>query len=215
MVIVAAVRSRSAVLAFGIALGNGRCHQRPDGALGFAISSFPIKAIVLPFITEDFLGVLVVLCGVVFLFRRHQLLANANGRHFIPANSPVQNFFLACLGVEIPRIAFVHERYGRGPILRADIQGSGSIRFFHQTVHFLIFLHEVSAALGVLGFVSRGDDLLPVWSEDIQHRAFVVTLHCRDQCVARVFRRWKCFLARLLRHGMDGKPPRQEDNDRG
>src|ERR1035441_3273463 len=60
-------------------LGNGRCHQRPDGALRFARSRFPIKAIVLPFITEDFLGVLLVLRGV-FLLRRHQFLANANSR---------------------------------------------------------------------------------------------------------------------------------------
>jgi hypothetical protein len=67
-------------LAFGSVVSKGRCHQWPDGALGFALSSFPIKAIVLPFITEDFLGILVVLRGVVFLFRRHELLANANGR---------------------------------------------------------------------------------------------------------------------------------------
>src|SRR5450759_3322531 len=103
MVIVTAVRGGgSAVSAFGIALSNGRRHQRPDGALGFAISSFPIKAIVLPFITEDFLGILVVLYGVVFLFRRHEFMANANGRYFILANSPIHNFFLARLGVEIP-----------------------------------------------------------------------------------------------------------------
>jgi len=144
---------------------------------------------VLPLITEDFLGVFVVLRGVVFLLRRHELLANANGGYFIPAYSPVQNFLLAHLGVEIPRITLVHERYGRGPILRADIQDSGSIRFFHQTVHLLISPHEISAAFGVLGFVSRRDDLLSIGSEDIEHRFFVVTLRCRDECVARVFRR--------------------------
>src|ERR1022692_1358371 len=71
----------------------------------------------------------------------------------MPADSPVQNFFLARLGVEIPRIPFVYERYGRGPILRADIQDRGSIRVFHQTAPFLISLYEISAAVGVLSFI--------------------------------------------------------------
>ena len=106
----------------------------------------------LPFVAEDFLAVLAVLRGI-FLFRRHQFLANANGRHFIPPNSPEQNFFLARIGIEVPEIAFVHQWYGRGPIFRANIQGSSSIRFFHQAVHFLVFLYEVGAALGILGFV--------------------------------------------------------------
>src|SRR5271166_4223215 len=78
-VIVTAVRNGSPVLGFGIALGKGRYHQRPDGALGFTVSSFPIQAIVLTFITEDFLGILVVLRGVIFLLRGHKLLANLNG----------------------------------------------------------------------------------------------------------------------------------------
>src|ERR1019366_2226176 len=74
-----AVRSRSVVLAFGIPLSNGRRHQRPDGALGLGVSSLPIQAIVLPFIAEEFLSILIVLCGVVFLFCRYEFLANANG----------------------------------------------------------------------------------------------------------------------------------------
>src|SRR5271165_1098107 len=78
-VIVTAVGSRSAALGFTIAHGKGRCHQRPDGALGFAVSSFPIQAIVLPFIAKDSQGVLVVLRGVILFLRRHKLLANLNG----------------------------------------------------------------------------------------------------------------------------------------
>ena len=141
----------------------------------------------LAFIAEDLLRILVVLSGIEFLLRRHEFLANPDGRYFIPANSPVQNFLLARLGVEIPRIAFVDERYGRGPILCANVQDSGSIRFLHQTVHFLISLYEIRAALGVLGFVSRRNDLLSVGSEYFEHRFFVVILRCRDQRVAGVF----------------------------
>ena len=49
VVIVAAVRSWSPVLSFGVAFSNRRCDQRPDGALGLAVGRFPIKAVVLPF----------------------------------------------------------------------------------------------------------------------------------------------------------------------
>src|SRR5208283_2381732 len=76
--IVTAVRGRSAVSSLRIALSNGRCHKRSNGALRLALGSFPVKAIVLPFITEDFLGVLLVLRRV-FLLRCHQFLANADG----------------------------------------------------------------------------------------------------------------------------------------
>src|ERR1700722_5260155 len=109
MVIVTAVRSGSTVLVFGIALSKGRRHQRPDGTPGLARSSFPIKAIVLAFVAESFLSILVVLQGVVFLFRSREFLANANGRDFILANSPVHNFPLASIGVEIPGITSFHE----------------------------------------------------------------------------------------------------------
>src|ERR1700722_516223 len=53
-VMVTAIRSRSAVPIVGVALNTGRCHQRSDGALGFAIGRLPIQAIVLPVITGDF-----------------------------------------------------------------------------------------------------------------------------------------------------------------
>jgi hypothetical protein len=132
-----------------------------------------------------------------------------------PANSPVQNFSLAGFAVERPRITVVYERCGRGPILRADIQNNSSIRLFDQTVHFLVTLNKISAAVGVLGFISRGDDLLSVWSEDIEHRFFVVALRCRDECMARVLRRWKRLLALLLPHGTHWKAPRQQHADGG
>src|SRR5258708_20767751 len=80
VVIVAAVCSRSAVLAFDIALSSGRRYQWPHGALGFALNCFPVKAVVLAFITQDFLGVLVMVRGIVFLFTSHELPANANCR---------------------------------------------------------------------------------------------------------------------------------------
>src|SRR5580658_620097 len=72
-VIVTAIRSRSAISIVG-ALNKGRCHQRSNGALGLAIGRLPIQAVVLPFVTEDFLGVLAVLRRV-FFFGCHQFLA--------------------------------------------------------------------------------------------------------------------------------------------
>src|ERR1700678_1452041 len=133
VVIVAAIRSRSVIPALGVALSNRRRYQRSNRAWGFAAHSLPIKAVVLPVITEDFLRVLVVLSRVFFL-RRHQLLTNLDRRHFIPAHSPVQNLSLTRFRVEIPRTAFVHQRYGRRPILGADIQNRDP-RLVHQPMH--------------------------------------------------------------------------------
>ena len=77
-------------------------------------------------------------------------------------------------------------------------------------MHFLISPDEISAALGVLGFVSRRDDLLTVRSQDFEHRFFVVALRGIDERCARVLRRWKCLLARLLRYGeREDTPPKE------
>ena len=58
MVIVTSVGSWSAGAAWSKALRDRRCHERSDGTFGFALRYFPVKTIVLSFITEDFLGVL-------------------------------------------------------------------------------------------------------------------------------------------------------------
>ena len=108
-------------MSLGVALGNGRGYKRPDGALRFAVRSLPVQAVVLPRFTENFAGKLIAVRGTEFLLRRHQLLANADGRQLIAANAPVQNFLLSCFGVEKPRAAFIDQRYGSGPISCTDI----------------------------------------------------------------------------------------------
>src|SRR5579862_982714 len=120
MEIVAAEGRRSSVAGLGIGLGNSRRYQRSDKALRFALGRFPVQAVVLPFITVNFRGILAMRSQVFFL-RRRQFLTNADSRHFIPAHAPVQNFLLPRLGVEIPHAAFIHQRDRSRPILRADI----------------------------------------------------------------------------------------------
>jgi len=74
--------------------------------------------------------------------------------------------FLPALASKKPQVPFIHERYGRGPIMGADIQDGGSIRFFSPSGAFLISLDEISAAVGVFDVVSRRDDFLAVRSQD-------------------------------------------------
>ncbi len=188
MEVIAAVGSRCAVFDGGGA-GDGRCHQRPNGAQRFARCRFPVKTVVLPVITQNLLRISISLGVVLLLLRRHEFLANANRRQFIPPDSPEQNLLFARLRIEIPGVAYLDERDRRGPILRADVQGGGSIRLRHQPMHFQIPLDEVGAALRVLRFVARRDDTLCVRSEDIEHRLLVVALHRGNQGVARRFRR--------------------------
>ncbi len=120
MKVVTAIGSWSAFLALGKTSGDRVRHERTYRALRLAIRGFPIKAILLPGIAEDFVRILAVLRRV-FLLRRCQFLANANGRHLIPANSPVQDLFLSGLGVEVPRLTLIHQRNWCRPIMRADI----------------------------------------------------------------------------------------------
>jgi hypothetical protein len=87
---VAAIRGRRTSFAFSVALGGGGSDQRPDRALGLTIRDFPIKAIVLAFVTVDLLGVLVVLHRVVFLLRSHNLLADTDGGVLVAAYSAAQ-----------------------------------------------------------------------------------------------------------------------------
>ena len=75
----------------------------------------------LPIVAEDFLRVFAAVLIRVFLLRGHQFLADADCRQLIPPNAPIQNFFLARFGVEVPRVTFLHERYWRRPIMRANI----------------------------------------------------------------------------------------------
>ena len=146
----------------GVALGQLLRHQGPQGALGLAGNRFPIQTVTLSFSTEDGLREFAVPQGEVCLLRRHEVLADAEGRGLVLPNPPVQDLLLTRLGVEEPCSPLLDERNGRRPVLRADVEGGGSIRFFHQTVHFLIFLYESSAAVGVFSFVSRRDDSLSV-----------------------------------------------------
>jgi len=113
-------------------------------------------------------------------FPRPRAPGKRGWRHFITADSPGQDFFLARFGVEIPGIATVHDRYGSWPIHRTDVEGDCSIGFFYQTVHFLIFLGEIGVALGVFGSVTRVDDLLSVRTENIEEDLFVVAVDSRE-----------------------------------
>src|SRR5580704_5606892 len=191
---VAAERSRDSVLVFWISLGDSGADEGANRTLGFAVCGLPIKAIMLSFIAEDFLRVLVMLRSVVFFLRRRQLPANYDRRHLIAPDAPEQNFFLGRARVEIPHGPFVHQWDWRRPILGANVQSDRSIRFSQQTVHFLIFLYEDGAVVAVLGVVSRGNDLLFVWSKDREHDFFVIVPGSHEQRIARFVRGRKCFL---------------------
>src|SRR5580658_6088542 len=184
---IAAIRSRRAGFAFLVTLGNGRSNQGPDRALGLIVRNLPVKAIVLAFIAEDLLGVLVVLQGVVVLLRSHKLLADTDGRVLVAAYSAEQDLHLSGLGVEKPGIAFHPERNWCGPVFSANIQHDGAVGLFYEAVHLLVLAREIGVVLGVLGRVTRRDDVLRIRSENSEHRFFIVVLRCGHQSLARLF----------------------------
>src|SRR6202453_3427403 len=99
MEVVTPIGSRSAASAGVRAMSDGMRHQWSDGTLGFAGGHLPIETVMLPFIAEDSLRILRLLRVVVLVLRRGELLTNTNGRHLVAANSPIEDFPLARVGV--------------------------------------------------------------------------------------------------------------------
>src|SRR5271156_2585402 len=188
--------------------------QLTDGALRLFIGAGPVQAVLLSRVTGKFLRVFVVLFREVFILRGHELLANANSRQVVLADPPVQNFLLSCISVEVPRSAFVHQRYGRGPIFRSDIERGGAVRLFQQPVHLLISLDEIRASFLVRGRVSRRNDFLRVRAQNLQQGFFVATLKRRHQRIGGRLWGRECFLSRLLRRGACGKTRQQNEGER-
>lgn len=173
---IAAIRSWRPDFAFRVALSDGGSDQWPDRALQLTVRDSPIKAIVLPFITIDLLGVVIVLHRVVFLLRSHKFLADTDCRVLVAAYSAEQDLSLPRFGVEKPQIPFFCQRYRCGPVFCPDVQSDGAIRFFEEAVHLLVLAHEVRVALGVLDSVTRRHDLPGVRSENLERRFFIVVL---------------------------------------
>src|SRR5271166_2580572 len=123
----------------GISLGHCLGHERSDRTLRLAFSYLPVEAVVLPFLAEDLLRVFMILLPE-FLFCRCQLPASLNGRHFIKANPAKQDFLLSRLGIEIPDLALVNERYGARPILVPYIQSHRAVAVLNETVPLLVAL---------------------------------------------------------------------------
>ena len=148
----------------GSSISNGAGEKRAnrDSAVRPLTGFSPIKAVLLTRIGENFGRVLIGMRGAIFLFGDDEFLANAHGGHFILANAAEQDFVFGGIGVEKPGIALVNEGNGSRPVHGANVEGGGAVGLFHEAMQFLIFLNEVSAILGVFGFVAGGDELLGV-----------------------------------------------------
>jgi len=79
-------------------------------------------------------------------------MADWKSASLILPDCPEQNFLRASIGIKEP-CTILYQRYGEGPVFRADIQYRGSVGFSDQTVHLLIFLAEPLAFKFVLDFV--------------------------------------------------------------
>src|SRR5665213_1757665 len=99
---------------------------RADGTLLHIFAFGPIQAVMFALVAVEFLGVLRGAgyaggLGVKIVFGIHQIVQRIDGLQFILANSPVQNFLSAKIGIEIPFVTSLHKRNGHGPVLRPYI----------------------------------------------------------------------------------------------
>jgi hypothetical protein len=77
------------------------------------------------------------------LLSLNQSEASLNCGRLIFSDSAKQDLRYACISIEIPFPSFRHKWNRERPILCADEQERGSIRFPHQAMHFIIFMRKL------------------------------------------------------------------------
>src|SRR5207237_163679 len=97
---------------------------------------------------------------LVLLADPHRGTADLDRGHFVTTDPPEHDLARAGLGIEVPPTLPRNERDRKGPILGADVQDRGPVRFADQTVHLLILLYEPVALALVRRFVAARRELL-------------------------------------------------------
>src|SRR5207247_8575162 len=97
---------------------------------------------------------------LVLLADPHRGTADLDRGPFVTTDPPEHDLARAGLGIEVPPTLPRNERDRKGPILGADVQDRGPVRFADQTVHLLILLYEPVALALVRRFVAARRELL-------------------------------------------------------
>src|SRR2546426_1015076 len=134
--------------------------------------------------TDEGLGVLddrvVASRRPVLLVGLHGGAADLDRGNLVRTNPPEHDLPRAGLGIEVPPTLSRNERNRKGPVLGADVQYRGPVRFADQTVHLLILLHEPLALALVRRFVAARREVLS-GAEDRLDRALVAILDRLEQ----------------------------------
>ena len=133
------------------ALDSG--HDRTERTLWLALLRVPVQTVFLSRIAYELLRVLQKSVSVAVFDRILPLSiddrqTSLNRKQLILADPPIENFFLAFVGVENPSLAFLHNRDWERPLLFANEQNRG-FPFGRQPVLFVIGLNKLAAPLFV------------------------------------------------------------------
>ncbi len=102
---------------------------------------------------------------------------DVDGIVFVGAHSPIENFLLARLGVEVPGAAGVLDQGNRNrPILGADIKRHRLVRLDHHAMHLVVAANEIRQHVLVGNLVASMENLVRVRTEDRCQRLAVIRL---------------------------------------
>src|ERR1700751_1307597 len=118
---------------------------------------------------------------------------------FVRSNSSIENLLFPGLRIKVPGSCVVFDnRNWRWPVLRANVQGCGPVRFNNDSVHLVVMADEVcdqgSVGDGIAGMEYR----VGTGAQNASHRLLVTRFHGFVEGQRRLSRRSKRSLTALL-----------------
>src|SRR6516162_386137 len=144
-----------------VAFGVSEREHGTNGTRGFILRGLPVEPVVFAFgaYEERCVGAggsPVVRNRCILPLRAHKLLQNLDGVIFISADAPVEDFFLACLCIEIPAATgILLDRYRERPVIRSDVKSRGLVGFDDDATHLVIAPYEIRHSILIGNVVAR------------------------------------------------------------
>src|SRR5215469_13824708 len=132
-----------------VPFGGRICDQRTNWADRLSARGLPVKAILLPLVTNKFHCVVFrSFTGPhrrgVFPLRMNQGVADFDDIVLVRAYTAVQNLLLSTLRVEIPGTGWVlGNRNGERPVLGSNVECRGAIGLYDDSMHLVVAAKKV------------------------------------------------------------------------
>ena len=146
---------------------------------------------------------IVVLFLSIFLLRFDETTANRNRVQFVCADTAIQNFLTALLGIEVPLPFCFTIGIGKGKLSFPIVRTARFGFLASVAIEFFSFAFAANAAARFLSSTGswEADKVCALWSEDLFQDRHVERRRRLNKAVGRLLRRIEFFLFYLLRRG--------------